>query len=290
MLKITISEIISLSKISGASGIAKYNSSVFIICDNSPYLYRLDLQFKIVEKIQIYSINDFNDNAIDKHLKPDFEAIELINSNELILFGSGSKSPERNIFKRVFLNKSNEVKSYDISEFYEYLESLDVLKHSFLNIEAVAYFEGNMYLFNRKKPIIFKFDYQYFINYLEQNFDLPEIECTEVGLPNLKDIDAGFSGATISTKTSQLIFTASLENTPNAYDDGEVLGSFLGIVDFKQITNKDAYRFIKIEGNHLPFKVESVAIVDELDSSFDLVFVTDSDDDESLDIKAKLLY
>jgi hypothetical protein len=164
------------------------------------------------------------------------------------------------------------------------------LKHSFLNIEAVAYFEGNMYLFNRKKPIIFKFDYQYFINYLEQNFDLPEIECTEVGLPNLKDIDAGFSGATISTKTSQLIFTASLENTPNAYDDGEVLGSFLGIVDFKQITNKDAYRFIKIEGNHLPFKVESVAIVDELDSSFDLVFVTDSDDDESLDIKAKLLY
>src|SRR5690606_26682028 len=203
--------------------------------------------------------------------------------------GSGSKSPERNVFKRVFLNNNNQLSTHDMTHFYEHLKSLDVMKNSYLNIEAVALFNNHLYLFNRKKPVIFSFNYSDFIDYLDFQGKIPYVKSVEVVLPKINDIEAGFSGATISQNTSQLLFSASVENTPNAYDDGDVLGSFLGIVDLKKIEGNDAYHFISIESKELPYKVESVAILNEnLDSSYDLLFVTDSDGDETCAIKSRL--
>jgi hypothetical protein len=163
------------------------------------------------------------------------------------------------------------------------------MKNSFLNIEAVACFDDVIYLFNRIKPVIFSFNYSDFIEYLDFHGKMPNVNCVVVVLPKINDIEAGFSGATISQNTSQLLFTASVENTPNAYDDGDVLGSFLGIVDLKKIENSHAYHFISIESKELPYKVESVAILNEnSDSFYDLLFVTDSDGNETYAIKAKL--
>lgn len=287
-LEVNIQKTIVLDGIPSASGIAKLNSGIFIIGDNSPFLYKLDEQFNLTSKEKIYSTENLVGNTIPKKIKPDFEAFEAISDTELIVFGSGSNDIERDCFLRILLGEKIEVKTYNISPFYAHLKSLDMLQGSELNIEAVAFYEKKIYLFNRRKNVIFVFDYETFVGYVEGKNSLPNLNIIEVQLPKIKSIESGFSGATI-TKNNHLIFTASLEDTPNAYDDGAVLGSFIGKVHLNKIQEKEYYEYVFVESGKDPIKIESVAINNEIsDKELDLLLVTDSDGGDSLLLAARL--
>lgn len=287
-MKLKIQQTISLPRIPSASGISTFNNHLFLIGDNAPFLYEVDEDLYLVSKTQIYSDEHLQGDIIAKKLKPDFEAFELINEKELIIFGSGSKSPERDCFIRVFLGEKVAVKPYNITPFYNHLKSLDIMLGSELNIEALAAHNGKLFLFNRRRNIIFSFDYKAFIEHLDKGAAIPTILATKVNLPKINGIEAGLSGAT-TTNTHQLIFTASVENTSNAYDDGAVLGSFVGMVDIEKIEDQAAYQYVLIENEGAPLKVESVAVQNEnADNQADLLLVTDSDGGESLLLKVQL--
>ncbi|MEO6346856.1 MAG: hypothetical protein ABIO60_03010 [Aquaticitalea sp.] len=81
-----------------------------------------------------------------------------------------------------------------------------------------------------------------------------------------------------------MAFTASLENTPNTDDDGEILGSNIGIINLENL--KDGYQpqCIQIETNSQPItiKVESVEVIKVIGpKELKLVLVTDSDGGDS---------
>jgi hypothetical protein len=281
-------EIISsaiLSGIPGGSGITKVKEHYYVIGDNSPFLYKLDGSFKVASKVKIF---DNSHGVIPKHLKPDFEAMENINDEEIIVFGSGSKSPVRDIFLRVSLKDSIQVKSYSITEFYKKLKGLNELKGKELNIEAVAYLNDTLYLFNRKPNLIFIFSYKDFINHLDDSTFVPAVHTLTYKLPSINGIEAGFSGAATFKDFPRIYFTASVENTPNAYDDGAILGSFVGTID---ITNNKLPGEIKYSQltTPLPVKVESIAIENiSTGGDMEFVLVTDSDGKESLIFKCQL--
>lgn len=290
-LKIEVLETKVLQDIPGASGIAYNGEYIYIIGDNSPFLFRLNLELEMVSETPIFSVENLDGVSIPKKLKPDFEALELVRNNELVVFGSGSKSPERDLLVRIFL-KSNgearEIKTYDLSSFYSGLKEMEMLQNEELNIEAVAFHKDELYLFNRGKNILFILDYDQFLSFLEKQDAFPTIEVVQPRLPLLNSLHAGLSGGTID-EHENLILTASVEDTDNAYDDGEVLGSFVGIVPLSQLKDETAYRFIAIGDEGAPFKVESVAVQEK--SSLNeavLLLTTDSDGDESLLIRAKL--
>src|SRR5690606_26207119 len=127
----------------------------------------LDRNYNVISKLPIIPINNPLTSRIEKAIKPDFEALDLVGENEIIAFGSGSKSPERDIFLRIFINGKEKVKTYHISEFYESLKNLEIMENRELNIEAVAYKNSRIFLFNRGQNVVFSFIYEELISYFE---------------------------------------------------------------------------------------------------------------------------
>ncbi|MDO6518140.1 hypothetical protein Q4562_12915 [Zobellia uliginosa] len=172
--------------------------------------------------------------------------MEVIGTNELVAFGSGSKSPQRDVFLHIFLEDSLRIKTYNISPFYDNLRALKAMENEALNIEAVAFQKDKIYLFNRGKNIIFEFTYDDFLAYLEGSAPFPKPVLTEFSLPKINGRESGFLGATIVKDTSMILFTASVENTSNAYDDGEVWGSFIGTIPISNNTVLNSYGATRI--------------------------------------------
>ncbi|CAM4312707.1 DUF6929 family protein [Gillisia limnaea] len=284
----------TLKEIPGASGVAFQENKIYVIGDNAPYLFELNHQGKLLSKFQIHSLKDYHNNEIAKPLKPDFEAMELIQyqgKKELIIFGSGSKSPERDVFTRIYLKEPPELKTYNLTGFYSVLKELKLTKGYELNIEAVAMHADSLMLFNRGQNLIFKLDYSGFLHYLSNEKKLPEIEVIEIQLPHINQITAGFSGATIIPGTRTLLFTTTVENTPNAYDDGEVLGSFLGMVNLEELSDPGALKYALLKKNREAWKIkiESVAVVKSISpKQLEILLVSDSDGAESQLIRGTL--
>lgn len=150
-MKITVFDKIKIEKIPSGSGIIKSGNGYHIIGDDSPFLYSLNNDFKITSKTPLFDSLNFSDHRIPKPEKPDFEALEMIGQNEIVVFGSSSKSPQRAIFIRILLKDSVHVEPLDISDFYNNLRNLPLFNDSELNIEATAFHNNQIYLFNRKK-------------------------------------------------------------------------------------------------------------------------------------------
>lgn len=287
-MEITIFDEIKIENIPSGSGIIKFKDLYYIIGDDSPFLYSLDKDFNTVSKTPIWDTVNASDERIEKSIKPDFEALELIGKNEIVIFGSGSKSPERNIFIRILLKDSLVIEKFDVSEFYNNLRSLPILQDSELNIEAAAFHANQLFLFNRKKNLIIRFVYKDLLAYIKGDTAFPEPEIVEFSLPKINGIEAGFSGATALIGEPKILFTASVENTDNAYDDGEILGSFIGIIDISGNDLSES-NFCQIPNSKANLKVESLSIEEEISSGkTKIILISDDDKGNSTLITALL--
>ncbi|MDN3724960.1 hypothetical protein QRD02_11240 [Aequorivita sp. SDUM287046] len=288
-MKITVSKIIKIDNIPSGSGIVKYGENYLVIGDDSPFLFSLDKNFKLVSKTPLLDSVNFSEKRIVKANKPDFEAMERVGENELVIFGSGSKAPERNVFVRILLKDSITVEKYDVSRLYQNLKNTPIFKNSELNIEATAFFNNHIYLFNRKKNLIIKFEYPSLIKYIKGEIEFPEPEIKQFSLPKINGIEAGFSGATALQREPKIIFTASVENTDNAYDDGEILGSFIGMVDIANNTISEEYKYCEIPYTEARLKVESVTVKEEITTgNTKVVLITDDDKGNSIILESTL--
>ncbi len=288
-MKITILDEIKIEKIPSGSGIIKSSDIYYVIGDDSPFLFSLNSDFKIIFKTPLLETDNFSDKRIIKAEKPDFEAIELIEKNEIVVFGSGSKSPQRDVFMRILLKDSLIVERYDISDFYSKLRNLPIFKDSELNIEATAYRNNQLFLFNRKKNLIIRFDYTDLLAYIKGERAFPKPEIRHFFLPKINGIEAGFSGATALTDEPKIIFTASVENTDNAYDDGEILGSLIGVIDISNNTIAKSFDYCKISNAGAHLKVESVTVEKEIfPGKTKVVLITDDDKGNSIIVTSLL--
>lgn len=289
-MKFEVKSVEILNNIPSASGIVKVEDGYYVVGDDSPFLFSLDQNFREVSRIKIFSEENLAGDRIAKIHKPDFEAMEKINDSEIAIFGSGSKSPKRDYFVRVLLTEEVEVKSQLITNFYNHLKNLHIFRDTELNIEAAAEYNGELFLFNRKKNLIISFNYKNFVAHIEENLAEPEIQIKEVKLPAIKVIEAGFSGATAFPDKPLLIFTASVEDTDNAYDDGEILGSLIGLLDME--SGELLHDMLPIhppDQNEKPLKVESVTIEKVVsENELELILTTDSDGGDSLAIRGTL--
>ncbi|MDI1321855.1 MAG: hypothetical protein PSV36_03850 [Algoriphagus sp.] len=277
-MTLTIVDEIQLEKIPSGSGIIRSGDNYYVVGDDSPFLYALNRDFKTISKTPLLEPGEFSERIL-KSEKPDFEGMELIYKNEIVVFGSGSKSPQRNIFLRILLNDSLKIEKYDISDFYNKLIQLPLFKDSELNIEATAFRDNQLFLFNRKPNLIIRFEYKDFLAYLSDGIDFPRPEIRHFSLPKINGIEAGFSGATALMNEPKIIFTASVENNQNAYKDGEILGSLIGILDIADNTISESFEYCPIPNAGANLKVESVTVEKEI-SSGETKVVLISDDDQ----------
>ena len=289
-LEIEVIDTKLLHNVPSASGITKAGENFYVVGDDSPYLFKVDDKGTVLDQTPIYSTEFLNGNRLDKAKKPDFEALETINGNEILAFGSGAKSPERDIFLHISLEDSTSFKTYQITEFYNHLRSNKTLGGAHLNIEGVAIYHDIIYLFNRGKNVIFSFKYADLIGYIEGiNPVFPEPETLLYELPIIDGFQSGFSGATILEDENLVIFTASVEKTGTAYNDGEIAGSFIGAIPIKNNTFSNKYSVASVPSSDTPLKVESVTVAEKTpDGKIRIALVTDDDKGNSLRLNCLL--
>lgn len=280
-MEFELSEHKELRGIPSASGLEITAHGIYVIGDDSPYLFHLNSEYEIIERIPLFPDRNLPTQIIGKMEKPDLEALTKGNDSgrKLLAFGSGSKSPERDVVMEIDIS-ARITAEYNLTEFYTHIKKIARLKDDQLNIEAAQVYKDQLFLFNRGENLIIKCRLSRFMGYIKENMAIPPIEIYRILLPEIDGLSAGFSGASLDPEHGILFFTSTVENTNNWIDDGEVLGSFIGTIDLKDLKDgmkPDNIAILYYE-NYLKVKVESIAVLPPYKTdNANLILVTDSD-------------
>jgi hypothetical protein len=300
-MKATIIKKAILENLPSASGMEVINGIIYIVGDNSPYLYKLDHDLKVLEKIELFKA-ELKDGVIPKPVKPDLESMAKLfinNYPHILMMGSGSKSPYRDVAYLVKLptnyNRKHVITQINVADLYNLLRSNDeIMNGGELNLEGATASKDNFILFNRSssnsKNVALYFNLEEFIEYLQGHTEMtPFPLIRDHDLPSINNVRAGFSGADVFD--DKIFFTLAVENTTNAIDDGEVFGSFVGWMPASKVDNmKGSVRNensirstvqLMYDGKPYIGKVESIAVYEKEAEKYIALAVTDSDGGDS---------
>lgn len=267
MKKMTLESHFKIIGIGSASGLVYKNHSLFIISDNSSFLYEYHIQEKELSKIKLFENSQEN---IPKKDKLDFESIVSI-GNEIHLLGSGS-TPNRN--KRISYNlATKKIEEKDWSELYKKLKKIGSLSDDELNIEGVVFYNEKWCFFQRgngaqSKNGIFILD--------------EEVQFIPILLPKIENIEATFTDAILVK--DKIYFLAAAEDTTSTYDDGAILGSLIGCLNADTL----AIEFTqKISNTH---KFEGLTLYEKTETTIEFFLCEDNDTEvlETVIYKLKL--
>ncbi|ARS37876.1 hypothetical protein CA264_14250 [Pontibacter actiniarum] len=227
-------------EIPSASGVAHVQNAFYVVGDDSPFLYQLNEEYQLVQRHALFDSSGVVNGRIPKAAKPDLESMTHFSYGRdelLLLLGSGA-SEARNKAYLVNLTDDMAVQELDLSRFYTFVKRvLRIENEGVLNIEGLAMDDVYTYLLQRPagagSNILIRMDTDDFKQFVLSKGDIPAAAVYYFKLPVLGQSPAGFSGA--YTLDDKLFFTASVEDTPNAIDDGEVLGSFIGVIDLNAL-------------------------------------------------------
>lgn len=259
MEKFQLSLLFKIIGIGSASGLAYHNDNLYLISDNSTFLYEYNIPSEKLNKIALV---ENAQNNIAKKDKPDFEAIWL-KKNMVLVIGSGSTSNRNQAFQ--YSPEFKKVEKKDYSNLYQKIKKHTGLKDDELNIEGFFITGKDAYFFQRgngnlgKNSIIF-------IRNSRSDFKL---EFTPFDLPKIKNIPTTFTDAVLVDET--IYFLAAAEDTTSTYLDGEVLGSIIGTIDLKtmQLTNA-----IQISDKH---KFEGLTLYSKSEKEISFLLCEDTD-------------
>jgi hypothetical protein len=259
MEKFQLSVLFKIIGIGSASGLVYHQDKLYIISDNSTFLYEYNLMDKRLDKIAL--VENPQDNIIKKD-KPDFESITL-KGNNLVLLASGSTDERNKLFKYNINSKKIKEKSFE--EFYRKLKSELEIKEDELNIEGLILNDKKIFLFQRgnggnsKNGII----------YADDELDNPKFKFIPFELPNIKNVETTFTDAILVE--DKIYFLAAAEDTSSTYDDGEVLGSIVGSIDFKTMKLEST---LQISDKH---KFEGLTVYKKTATQLELLLCEDTD-------------
>jgi len=245
--------------IGAASGLVYHENSLFVISDNSSFLYEYNISKAFLNKIPLQENSQEN---TPKKEKLDFEAITL-KDNKLYVFGSGSTKQREIKFTYDLTNKK--VAAENFSKLYQKIRKATSIVDYDLNIEGVFFKGKKWYFFQRgnggsaKNGIII----------LEEETD--KIEFVTVHLPKINAVEASFTDAILVGET--IYFLAAAENTNSTYDDGEVLGSIIGAISF------ETFKITAIQQISENKKFEGLTLYKETDATISFLLCEDNDTD-----------
>lgn len=268
MLKMNKNELEVFAEIKGvgaASGIFLKENLLYIIGDNSAYLYEYNINQQQLNKVELLKGFHPSEN-IPKDLKPDFEVL-CHYKNQLFILGSGSK-PNRNLMACYNL-ETKKVTRHDLTFLYANIRKSTGIDEENLNIEGAVAIESDWYLFNRgngdaNKNGIFKI----------KGNDLAKassISFIPIALLKTNNVLVSFTDAVLHQ--NQIYFIAAAENTTSTYDDGDILGSYLGKIDLKNFQ----LDFTKKISAHQKF--EGISFLRQVDEKLEFLLCEDSDSD-----------
>ncbi|MBN2236378.1 MAG: hypothetical protein JW729_02390 [Bacteroidales bacterium] len=277
----------NLDSISGGSGIGYAKGSYWVVGDDSPFLFRLNNEAIIVNKYKISNIPNFGQLSYEKGVKPDFEALDIFNDTILII-GSGSTEFTRDTAVLFSTNSEQIITKKSLHNLYHdfYLHGDFPIGKS-INIEGLANDGAYIYFFHRGNICgnnrVYRLEKKEFLDYLSNhNSSLPAFTSYVYDLPLINKSQSGFSGAYYSKSEDAIFITLSVESTPDVYQDGEILGSFIGKIKLKNHTpGKLTFWPIMNQSELVTSKMESLCLLPKTNSETEFYTLSDNDNGKS---------
>lgn len=262
MKQVALELFLRLTGIGSASGLVYAEPALYIISDNSTFLYKYDTTSKNLETIGLAKNPS---NNIVKKEKPDYEAIAE-QKGILYLIGSGSTSMRNDM--AVCEAKSKEVVHNDLGGLYDrFIQEANLGKNQ-LNIEGLVLHNDKALFFQRgngedKNNGVFSVD--------KLNASDAKIEYVQFRLPEIDGVGSSFTDAV--AVNDRIFFLASAEDSKSTYLDGEVAGSLVGELDLK---TKSIVSYLIIPGKH---KFEGITFFEKKKNNFTFLLCEDNDTD-----------
>lgn len=246
MDKIKFELFFKLIGLGSTSGLVLNGDSLFLISDNSSFLYEYHILSSKLESIRLFENSQAN---LLKKEKPDFESIVKQN-NSLFLFGSGSTEKRMSAVEYNLKNKS--INTIDLTTLFTQIKISTGIDSRNINIEGVVKHKKKWLFFQRGNGVIglngiIQFE-NTFINPTKINF-------FPIVLPQFNNVDATFTDAILLK--NKIYFLATAEDSNSTYEDGNVLGSWIGILNadtlqlefYTQISNQHKMEGITLHKN-----------------------------------------
>jgi hypothetical protein len=261
MQNFTIELFFQILGIGSASGLVYRDHSLFVLSDNSSFLYEYHVKKNQLIRIKLFENSQEN---IPKKDKFDFESIAL-KGNELHLLGSGSTSKRE---KRIIYNlETAAIAEKDLSPLYQNLKKNAFISDEELNIEGVLFCNEKWFLFQRgnganSRNGVFR----------TKSLEIEsETEFVKVSLPKIKQVETSFTDAILIE--DKIYFLATAEDTTSTYDDGEILGSLIGRMDSRTLEIEFTH---KISDTH---KFEGLTLYKKTANAIEFLLCEDRDSD-----------
>lgn len=248
----------TIKGISAASGLVYSQNVLFVISDSSSFLYQYDIDKKLLLKFPL--VKEAKEN-IEKAEKLDLESITQ-HGNQLIMLGSGS-TQKRNTMFSLDLG-SDTLQTQDLTALYQNLKTVGSFSDDQLNIEGAIYAHQTMLLFQRGNSK----------NSRNGIFIIPNnqedgIRFVPILLPTLDDVETTFTDAILVN--DKIYFLACAENTESTYEDGEVLGTILGIM------HAPTFEIIDVQLLSEHQKFEGITLYKESENELEFLLCEDND-------------
>lgn len=261
MEKFQLSVLFKIIGIGSASGLLLHNNILYLISDNSTYLYEYHIDHKKLNKIPL--LENAQENIAKKD-KPDFEVLTK-NKEYIIAMGSGSEK-----YRTSFMLYNPETKKTivrNIAKLDSLIKTQLSIKDDEFNIEGYFINDKASYFFNRGngqtgKNAVF---------YTDNKTKIPQYQYIPFDLPKIKNVPTTFTDAILVD--DKIYFLAAAEDTVSTYEDGEVLGSIIGRIDLKTMKLE---KTIQISDKH---KFEGLTLHKKTTGQIEFLLCEDTDSD-----------
>jgi hypothetical protein len=257
MKKYQIKTFATINGVGAASGIVYNENNLYIVGDNSGFLYKYDINEKQLDKIPMFTGAE---DIIIKKNKPDFESIYL-DQNKLHIFGSGSTNKRNK--KYIFDLQTKEVLAENIEKERVKFKEIGNLTNDELNIEGNLIDDNYLFAFQRGNGAKNK------NGIFATNKTDKSVKFIPFQLPVISNIPTTFTDATIVDNV--IYFLASAEDTSSTYIDGEILGSLVGAIDTKTM------QLIFTQQIATKQKFEGITLYKKKDKSIHFLLCEDND-------------
>ncbi|WP_433303604.1 DUF6910 family protein [Actinoplanes sp. CA-030573] len=264
------------SPVRAASAIAAFAGGWLIAQDDATHAawWRGDsiTPVRVIEPIE--GLETFSAAAGTKHLKPDFEAACVMPGGAVLLLGSGS-SPART---RMSLVTTAGFSVADLRPLYEEVAAAFGIPFGRLNLEGACLIGDRLRWFQRgnaaagTSTACVDVDAAALLAAMTDGpvprGAVPVGEVRRYDLGRVEGVTLAVTDA-LALPDGRVLVSAAAEDTPNAFDDGPVVGAALALLDDDGVVATAGLGLTKVEG---------IAVRTVTDDGLELVAVVDADD------------
>jgi hypothetical protein len=278
--KITLKRDVKLVSVPSASACEQVGDSIYIVGDDSPYLYRFDLSFQKVDSFLIYPAKYKREKRVNKEEKHDYESMTSVKWNgqeALIMLGSGSRLARQKGL--IYLLNDNKTVQLNLRRFYSVLSAQMKIDQSELNCEGMALHNDQFILANKPTNSIISISWKQFVSFVSEKEPALDLRIYQLKLPSRNQHGLQLTGLDFSSD-GKLYFTAYSKNGSKPGQIYPKPRAIIGNINLHELEDKSHPTYTELFPS-LALKIEGISILKKTERKNELILVSDGENETS---------